>query len=169
MQFPDRAIALKKLFVTGGIAAILTSTAFATEPTVATFSTPGWDTKYLIKGKEPFKVASLALNVKKKSKVLIQFSSEISSEHAQNCPCYIRALVSMDGGKGRPIKRINVGSPATHDINKYDNDRQNLDGTTMFDAAPGKHTYELTFQQVDTNGNDLEIYYPNFHVIAFQE
>ncbi|SEA66396.1 hypothetical protein [Paraburkholderia sartisoli] len=169
MQFFNHAIALKKHFVVAGVAVLVTSAAFAAEPTVATFSTPGWDTKYLIKGQEPFKIASLALDVKKKSKVLIQFSSEISSEHAQNCPCYMRALVSMDGGKARPIKRINVGSPAAHDIDKYDNDRQNLDGTTMFDAAPGKHTYELTFQQVDTNGNDLEIYYPNFHVIAFPE
>jgi hypothetical protein len=163
-----RRITMKTVF-----AAVMTMaatvSAFAAEPTLATFSTPGWDTKYLIKGQQPFKVATLSLDVKRKSKVLVQFSSELSSEHAENCPCYVRALVSMDGAKGRPIKRINVGSPAVHEIDKYDNDRQNLDGTTVFEAAPGKHTYELTFQQVDSNGNDLEIYYPNFHAIAFPD
>jgi hypothetical protein len=143
--------------------------ASAAEPTVASFSTPGWDTHYLIKGQQPFKVATLVLDVKTQSKLLVQFSSEISSENAANCPCYLRALISMDGGKGRPVKRINVGSPAVKEVDKYDNDRQSLDGTTMFDASPGRHTVELTFQQVDSNGNDLEIYYPNFHAIAYPE
>jgi hypothetical protein len=147
----------------------LAITATAADTAVATFSTPGWDTHYLIKGQQPFKVATLALDVKKQSKVLVQFSSEISSEQAANCPCYLRALISMDGGKGRPVKRINVGSPAVKEVDKYDNDRQSLDGTTMFEASPGRHTYELTFQQVDSNGDDLEIYYPNFHAIAYPE
>jgi hypothetical protein len=160
---------MMKTALTGAMTLVTTVAAFAAEPTVATFSTPGWDTKYLIKGQQPFKVATLSVDVKRKSKVLVQFSSEISSEHAENCPCYLRALVSMDGAKGRPIKRINVGSPAVHEVDKYDNDRQNLDGTTIFEAEPGKHTYELTFQQVDSKGNDLEIYYPNFHVIAFPD
>jgi hypothetical protein len=155
--------------VAGCVVLAGTVSAFAAEPSVATFSTPGWDTHYMIKGQQPFKVATLALDVKRKSKVLVQFSSEISSEHARNCPCYLRALVSMDGEKGRPVKRINVGSPALHEVDKYDNDRQSLDGTTMFDAQPGRHTYELTFQQVDSRGDNLEIYYPNFHVVAYAE
>jgi hypothetical protein len=62
-----------------------------------------------------------------------------------------------------------IGSPAVHELDKYDNDRQSLDGTTMFDVQPGVHTYELTFQQVDSQGDDLEIYYPNFHVIAYPD
>ncbi|SAK85628.1 hypothetical protein AWB78_04347 [Caballeronia calidae] len=168
MNSTARRFSMKMAF-TGTLALATNAVAFAAEPVVATFSTPGWDTNYLIKGRQPFNVATLSLDVKKQSKVLVQFSSEISSEHAENCPCYVRALVSMDGAKGRPIKRINVGSPAVHEIDKYDNDRQNLDGTTVFEAEPGKHTYELTFQQVDSNGNDLEIYYPNFHVIAFPD
>jgi hypothetical protein len=160
---------MTQLAATGCVAFTMTNATFAADIGTATFSTPGWDTAYFIKGQQPFKVATLTLDVKQKSRVLVQFSSEISSEHAKDCPCYLRALVSMDGTKGRPVKRINVGTPAVHDVDKYDNDRQSLDGTTMFEAQPGQHTYELTFQQVDSHGSDLEVYYPNFHAIAFPE
>ncbi|WP_118185595.1 hypothetical protein [Paraburkholderia phosphatilytica] len=155
------AIALSVALVTPA------SFALAASPQIADFSTPGWNTEYFINGKQPFIVSTLSLDVKAPSKVLVQFSSEITSEHAENCPCYIRAMVSMDGGKARPINRINLGSPAIHDTNKYDNDRETLSGTTVFDAAPGKHTYELTFQQVESNGTKVEIYYPNFSAVAF--
>ncbi|MDR5760656.1 hypothetical protein [Caballeronia sp. LZ035] len=160
---------MMRLAATACAAFALTNATFAADISTATYSTPGWDTEHFIKGQQPFKVATLTLDVKQRSKVLVMFSSEVSSEHARDCPCYVRALVSMDGAKGRPVKRINVGSPAVHDVDKYDNDRQSLDGTTMFDAQPGTHTYELTFQQVDSQGEDLEIYYPNFHAIAYPE
>lgn len=146
------------------------SCAVAAEPSSLSFlSTPDWNTSYFMKDQEPLKIAALSLNLNKPSKVLFQFSSELSSEHSTGCPCYVRASVSMDGAKPRPLKRINIGTPAAQHVDNYDNDRQNLDATTVFEAPAGKHTFTLTFQQVDSHGNNLEVYYPNVQAIAFSK
>jgi hypothetical protein len=149
--------------------AIMPCVALAESSSIAYLSTKDWDTTYFMKDQEQLKLADLSLKLAKASRVLVQFSSELSSEHATGCPCYVRALVSMDGAKPRPLKRINVGTPAAHQVDAYDNDRQNLDATTVFEAPAGHHTFTLTFQQVDTHGDKLEVYYANAQAIAFPQ
>ncbi|MFL9927276.1 hypothetical protein PQR62_23590 [Herbaspirillum lusitanum] len=114
-----------------------------------------------VRGTEPVEVSKLKLTTGKDAKVLFQFSSAISSESAEGCPCSIRAMVSLDGQEPRIIKRINVGSPEVSTALHYQYDRQPLDGTTVFDVGPGTHTFVLLFKQVSGASKKLEVNYPN--------
>ena len=73
----------------------------------------------------------------------------------------------MDDQEPRIVKRINVGSPAVQDIDKYQWDRQGLDGSTVYEVPAGKHTFKVIFKQAGSNGEQLEVNYPNLQVITF--
>jgi len=139
----------------------------ASSPTIAYFNKPDYHTAVYLKGKEPVKVASVELDLKTASKVLVQFTSGIADENSKGCPCSVRAFVTMDGEAARPVKRVNVASPAVQEVDKYEHDRQNLDASTVYEAPKGKHTFTVTFQKMDGDTDEIEVYYPNVQAIAF--
>jgi hypothetical protein len=144
------------------------SAAFAAGvPTMAYFNKPDSHTAVYLKGKDPVKVASVEMNLKAASKVLVQFTSGIADENTKGCPCSVRAFVTMDGEAARPVKRVNVASPAVQEVDKYEHDRQNLDASTVYEAPEGKHTFTVTFQRMDGDTDEIEVYYPNVQAIAF--
>lgn len=114
-----------------------------------------------VRGIDAVEVTALRLTATKDAKVLFQFSSTISSESAEGCPCSIRAMVSVDNQEPRVLKRINVGSPDVSTALHYQYDRQPLDGITVFEVGPGPHTFRLLFKQVTGTSKQLEVNYPN--------
>jgi hypothetical protein len=158
----------RKKYVIGALALALGNTSFAAgTPTFAYFNKPDSHTAAFVKGKEPVKIASVELELKTASTVLVQFTSGLADENSKGCPCSVRAFISMDGQPARPVKRVNVASPAVQEVDKYEHDRQNLDGSTVFEAAKGKHTFTLTYQKMDGESDEIEVYYPNVQAIAF--
>lgn len=139
------------------------------EPNIAYANTTSSHVTTFIRGKDPVVVKSFNLVLDFPSKVVVQFSSGITAEDSTGCPCSVRALVAMDGGEPRIVKRINVGTPAAHDVDKYQYDRQSLDGATVFEAPTGEHTFEVIFRQAGSEAKKLEVNYPNIQVMAFPE
>lgn len=155
-------------FAAGAVALAISSASFAAgAPTIAYFNKPDSHTAVYLKGKGPVKVASVELNVETASKVLVQFTSGVADENSKGCPCSVRAFVTMDGEAARPVKRVNVASPAVQEVDKYEHDRQNLDASTVYEAPKGKHTFTVTFQKMDGDTDEIEVYYPNVQAIAF--
>ncbi|MCA1323564.1 hypothetical protein [Herbaspirillum sp. alder98] len=114
-----------------------------------------------VRGADTAEITKLTLTTSKDSKVLVQFSSAITAESSEGCPCSVRAMISMDGQEPRIIKRINVGSPEVASALHYQWDRQALDGTTVFEVGPGTHTFTLLFKQASGTSKQLEVNYPN--------
>ncbi|SEA66775.1 hypothetical protein [Paraburkholderia sartisoli] len=139
----------------------------AGSPTIAYFNKPDSHTAVYLKGKDPVKVASVELDLKTASKVLVQFTSGIADENSKGCPCSVRAYVTMDGEAARPVKRVNVASPAVQEVDKYEHDRQNLDASTVYEAPKGMHTFTVTFQKMGGDTDEIEVYYPNLQAIVF--
>lgn len=163
-----KTIDLRKQYIIGILAFALSSASFAADaPDIAYFNKPDSHTAAFVKGKQPVKIASVEMEVKTDSKVLVQFTSGLADENSKGCPCSVRAFISMDGQPARPVKRVNVASPAVQEVDKYEHDRQNLDGSTVFEAPKGKHTFTLTYQKMDGDSDEIEVYYPNFQAIAF--
>lgn len=154
----------------GALMMAASATCFAGGPSSLAYSnTPESHTSIFIKGKAPVTVATLSLSVTKVSKVLVQFTSGLAAETSKGCPCSVRAFVTMDDQQPRPVKRVNVASPAVQQVDKYEHDRQNLDASTVFDAKPGPHTFTVTYQRMDGDSDEIEIYYPNVQAIAFSD
>jgi hypothetical protein len=112
-------------------------------------------------------IVSVELAVRVPSNVLVQFSAGTTAETSKGCPCSIRAFLRADGGKLQPVKRINLGAPSVIDVDKYEHDRQSIDGSLVFPMEPGTHKFELVVQPLTGTSTDLRIYYPNFQAIAF--
>ncbi|WP_250528456.1 hypothetical protein [Caballeronia sp. GAWG2-1] len=157
----------KSTIVGTAILALSAASFAAGAPTLAYVNKPDSHTAAFIKGKEPVKIASVDVDLKTSSKVLFQFTSGIADENSKGCPCSVRAFVTMDGQAPRPVKRVNVASPAVQEVDKYEHDRQNLDGSTVFETPKGKHTFTLTFQKMDGDTDEIEVFYPNVQAIAF--
>ncbi|KAF1037447.1 MAG: hypothetical protein GAK35_03941 [Herbaspirillum frisingense] len=117
-----------------------------------------------VRGTEAVDITRLKLTTPKDAKILFQFSSAITAESSEGCPCSVRAMVAMDGQEPRIVKRINVGSPEVASALHYQWDRQALDGTTVFEAGPGEHTFTLIFKQASGSSKQLEVNYPNAQV-----
>ena len=159
-----------KRYLVGMVTFVVSSASFAADaPTLAYFNKPDSHTAAFIKGKEPVKIASLEMDLKGASKVLVQFTAGVADENSKGCPCSVRGFLTMDGQAPRPVKRVNVASPAVQEVNKYEHDRQNIDGSTVFEAPKGKHTFTLTFQRMDGDTDEIEVYYPNVQAIAFRD
>lgn len=165
-----KSMSASRSTLVGALALAFSATSFAAgTPTLSYVNKPDSHTAAFIKGKEPVKIASVEMNLKASSKVLFQFTSGIADENSKGCPCSVRAFVTMDGQAPRPVKRVNVASPAVQEVDKYEHDRQNLDGSTVFEAPKGRHTFTLSFQKMDGDTDEIEVFYPNVQAIAFPD
>lgn len=153
------ALLLTMLLATSGTASAGSPIAFYNE------SDP--DKGYAITGKDPVVIATLTLEVDKPSYVLTQFTSHATTEDTVGCPCSLRASIKADDGKAQFVRRVNLGAPAVVDTMKYEHDRQGVDGSYVFEAAPGKHTYTLIMEQQSGESKTMEVFYPNFQAIAY--
>ena len=151
------------LALLGGCASMTSSS----DERIAYFNESNPDKAYKIPGKEPVVIASVTLEIMKPSKVLVQFTSHATSEDTKGCPCSVRASLKADDGKPQPVRRVNLGAPGVVEQFKYEHDRQGVDGSYVFDAAPGKHTYTLIMQQQSGDNKSIEIFYPNLQAIVF--
>lgn len=112
-------------------------------------------------------VATVTVELDSAAEVLVQFTSEVGAADALGCPCSIRAALTLDDGDPQVVKRINVGTPAVQAVGKYDQDRENIDGSYVFSLPAGKHTISLGYQLAYGASKSLEVYYPNLQAIAF--
>jgi hypothetical protein len=131
------------------------------------FNSADPDKEYPIAQSGDTSIASVEVAVPVLSSVLVQFTAHATAETSKGCPCSIRAFLRADGGELQPVKRINLGAPSVIDIDKYDHDRQTVDGSLVFPMEPGTHKFELVVRQMTGTSTDLIIYYPNFQAIAF--
>lgn len=134
---------------------------------IAYFNESDPDKAYQIPGKDPVNIASVTLEIMQPSHVLVQFTSHATSEDTKGCPCSVRASLKANDGKPQPVRRVNLGAPGVVEQFKYEHDRQGVDGSYVFDAAPGKHTYTLIMQQQSGDNKSIEIFYPNLQAIVF--
>ncbi|GGN61558.1 hypothetical protein GCM10011349_44320 [Novosphingobium indicum] len=76
-------------------------------------------------------VSSLTVNTKAKkgTDVMVTFTSGIAVDTSEGCPCSVRAMLQLDEEEPIVIKRINIGSPAVQEVNKYEQDRQPVVGS----------------------------------------
>jgi hypothetical protein len=154
--------------LSAAVACALAAPAHAQVPTAFAYSnTPLSKTSVFLKGTTPTVIKQVTLDLKAPSNVLVQFTSGVAAETSKGCPCSIRASVSIDDKETRVVKRINVAAPAVQEVNKYEHDRQNLDGSTVYELGAGRHTVTLSYQQVTGTSEELEVYYPNLQVIGF--
>lgn len=149
-----------------GLVGILPSVSHAASP-LAFYNEADPDKAYKIPGKEPVTIATVTLEVSQPSNVLVQFTSHATSEETVGCPCSVRASLKADDGAAMPVRRVNLGAPGVVDQFKYEHDRQGVDGSYVFEAAPGKHIYSLVMQQQSGDSKSIKIYYPNLQAIAF--
>ncbi len=117
----------------------------------------------------PTPIAAVTLVLDRPSNVLVQFTSGVTAETAEGCPCSVRAFLRMDGGALQPVKHVNLGSPAATTQAGQVRDRQGMDGSLVFPAEAGPHTFELVAQQVTGRSIDLRVYHPNLQAIAFPQ
>jgi hypothetical protein len=157
------------LLLAFSLSACAASSGKAGDTVISYSNSPDAHVTTFVSGKEPTDVARLKVSVTKDARVLIQFSSTVSAEVPDGCPCSIRAMVAMDGGDPRVIKRINVGSPSVTTLQKYQFDRQALDGSTVFEVPAGIHTFTIRFLQVSGESRKLEVNYPNAQAIVFRD
>lgn len=120
-----------------------------------------------INGTQPTSVAKVVLDLPEAADLFVNFTSGIAVDSGEGCPCSVRAMLKLDGDEPVVVKRINVGSPAVQTVNKYEHDRQSLDGSYVFSLPAGKHTVDLIYQQVDGTSRILEAYYPNLQALVF--
>jgi hypothetical protein len=133
------------------------------------FNSADPDKEYPIAQSGDTSIVSVEVAVPVPSNVLVQFTAHATAETSKGCPCSIRAFLRADGGELRPVKRINLGAPAVIDVDKYDHDRQTVDGSLVFPMEAGTHKFELVVRQMTGTSTDLIIYYPNFQAIAFPQ
>jgi hypothetical protein len=159
-----------RVLMAAAVAGAMMAPAQAQVPAAFAFAnTPESHTSVFLKGTTPTTIKQVSLDLKAPSNVLVQFTSGVAAETSKGCPCSIRASVSVDGKETRVVKRINVAAPAVQEIDKYEHDRQNLDGSTVYELAAGHHTVTLSYQQVTGTSVELEVYYPNLQVIGFSK
>ena len=115
----------------------------------------------------PTRIVGVTLHLDRPSDVLVQFTSGATAETSEGCPCSIRAFLRMGGGAPQPVKHINLGVPGVTMQAGQVRDRQSLDGSLVFPAEAGSHSFELIVQQVTGRSIDLRIYHPNLQAIAF--
>lgn len=115
----------------------------------------------------PTAVATVSIELQSAAEVLVQFTSEVGAADAVGCPCSIRATLTLDDEDPQVVKRVNVGTPAVQAVAKYDQDRENIDGSHVFSLPAGKHTISLGYQLAYGTSKSLEVYYPNLQAIAF--
>ena len=125
------------------------------------------DKAYRIDFVGPSLIMGVTLHLERPSDVLVQFTSGATAETSEGCPCSISAFLRMDGGALQPVKRINLGSRTATTEAGHVRDRQSMDGSLVFPAEAGPHTFELLVQQVTGRSVDLRIYHPNLQAIAF--
>ena len=113
------------------------------------------------------KVASVAVELEHDAEVLVQFTSEIGAADAVGCPCSVRATLQLNDKAPQVVKRVNVGTPAVQQVGKYDQDRENVDGSYVFSLPAGKHTISLAYQQAYGTSKSLEVFYSNLQAITF--
>ncbi len=138
-------------------------------PAIAFYNESDPDKGYKIEGKDPVVIATVKLEVQQPSLVLVQFSGHVTTEDNLGCPCSVRASVKADDGKPQPVKRVNLGAPGVVDVLKYEHDRQGVDGSYVFEVAPGQHSFQLIMQQQSGDSKTIELFYPNFQAIAFNK
>ena len=141
----------------GGGAASLLAFSNSTDP----------DKAYRIDFVGPSPIVGVTLHLERPSDVLVQFTSGATAETSEGCPCSVSASLRMDGGALQPVKRINLGSRTATTEAGHVRDRQSMDGSLVFPAEAGPHTFELLVQQVTGRSVDLRIYHPNLQAIAF--
>lgn len=120
-----------------------------------------------LNGNEPTVVAKVEVTLATTSDIFVNFTSGIAADSGAGCPCSVRAALQIDDQEPIVVKRINVGAPAVQSVNKYEHDRQPLDGSYVFTAPPGKHSISLIYVQVDGKSKLLEAYYPNLQSLIF--
>jgi len=149
-----------------GLLGVLPSVTHAASP-LAFYNEADPDKAYKLPGKEPVTIATVTLEVSQPSNVLVQFTSHATSEDTAGCPCSVRASLRADDSAAKPVRRVNLGAPGIVEQFKYEHDRQGVDGSYVFEAAPGKHTYSLVMQQQSGDSKSIEFFYPNLQAIAF--
>lgn len=112
-------------------------------------------------------VATVTVELDSAAEVLVQFTSEVGAADAVGCPCSIRAGLTLDDDEPQVVKRINVGTPAVQAVGKYDQDRENIDGSYVFSLPAGKHTISLGYKLAYGTSKSLEVYYANLQAITF--
>lgn len=153
--------------VVATLALMSQATVFAAQPSIAYDNNTNTHVTVFVRGEAPVEVKKLDLQVDTPSKVMVSFTSSVSAESSKGCPCSVRAMIAMDDQEPRVVKRINVGSPAVQAVDKYQWDRQGLDGSTVYEVPAGKHTFKVIFKQAGSAGDQLEVNYPNLQVITF--
>ena len=118
-------------------------------------------------GAGPTKVANVTIELSAAAEVLVQFTSEVAAADAVGCPCSVRATLQLNDNAPQVVKRVNVGTPAVQEVSKYDQDRENIDGSYVFSLPAGKHTIALAYQQAYGTSKSLEVYYPNLQALTF--
>jgi hypothetical protein len=139
----------------------------ASAQSIAFFNESDPDKAYKIPEKDLATIATVTLEVKQPSLVLVQFTSHVTTEDTAGCPCSVRAMLQADDGKPQAVRRVNLSSPGVVVTFKYEHDRQGMDGSYVFEASPGKRTYSLLMQQQSGSNKTIELFYPNLQAIAF--
>jgi len=160
-----------RLLWAGIMGLLLTSSnAIAVDSKTSAFlNTPQWSEVRILSAKGPLIIAALDLNLEQPSNVLVQFTSELVVEQTDGCPCVVSASASMDKGEERMVKSADVSSKALRQIDAFDHDRVSLDGSTVFQAAPGKHTFQVTFLEQQGKSDEVLIHLPNIQVMALPQ
>ena len=117
----------------GGGAASLLAFSNSTDP----------DRAYRIDFAGPSPIVGVSFDLDRPSDVLVQFTSGATAETPEGCPCSVSAFLRMDGGALQPVKRINLGARAATPQAGQVRDRQSLDGSLVFPAEAGPHTFEF--------------------------
>lgn len=117
----------------------------------------------------PTTVASVTVELESEADVLVQFTSEVAAADANGCPCSVRASLKLNDRPAQVVKRVNVGTPAVQSVSKYDQDRENIDGSYVFSLPAGEHTIALAYQQAYGTSKSLEVFYPNLQALAFSK
>src|SRR5688572_10556807 len=122
---------------------------------VGYFNSPDPDKEYPIGQSGDTPIVSVDLDVPVPSNVLVQFTGHATAETSNGCPCSIRAFLRADGGELQPVKRVNLGAASVIDVDKYDHDRQAVDGSMVFPVEPGTHKFELVVRQMTGTSTEL--------------
>ncbi len=112
-------------------------------------------------------VATVTVNLAGEADVLVQFTSGVAAETSEGCPCSLRALLLLDDKEPVIVKRINIAAPTIQELDKYDADRQSVDGSYVFPLPAGKHTISLAYRLASGTSKSLEVYYPNLQALVY--
>jgi hypothetical protein len=135
-------------------------------PQIAFYSTPNRNHVLISKG-DPVTLGRVAVDLKKSSNVMVQFTSGLATVVPEGCPCSVRVSLQFDGQEPVVVKRVNLGTARTMIGDKYQVDRQSADGSFVLSLPAGRHEIALVVQRIEGTSVVLHAFYPNMQALVF--